>query len=195
MRNLVLSLLLFASLSASAQTPSAPGSTPALEKVGFVDIEYVLSQLPEMKAMEQKLVEVNTKLGEDFTTRQENYKKVFGDYSARWELLDDSAKMKANAYIGQLQAELQGFNAEAQKTLDNTRKLYMAPIYLKIGRAIAEVAIENGFIILIPKGIENNDFVLWGDPRVDASELLIKKMTAVPVPQTPEKTAPEKKKN
>ena len=191
MRNLLVgAIALFASASAVGQTK------PAAEKVGFVDIEYVISQLPEAKAMEQKIVEMRSKLAQDFVTKQADYKRIYGDYSARYELMDDSAKSSANTHINQLQAELQGFNADAQKTLENTRKLYMAPIYLKIGRAIAEVAGENGYSMLVPRGIEGSDFVIWADPRVDASELLIEKMTAgAAAQQTPDKPSPEKKKN
>ena len=191
MRNILIGVItLLASASAAGQTK------PAADKVGFIDIEYVILQLPETKSMEQKLVEMRSKLSQDFVTKQADYKKVYGDYSARYELMDDSAKSTANAHINQLQAELQGFNAEAQRTLENTRKLYMAPIYLKIGRAIAEVAVENGYSMLVPSGIQGGDFVLWGDPRLNASELLIEKMKATAAAQqTPDKPSPDQKKN
>jgi outer membrane protein len=190
MKNLLFGIVAFFSVSAVAQTQ------PAVEKVGYIDVAYVISQLPEAKAMEGRLVEMRSKLAQDFVVKQADYKKTYEDYAGRYDLMNDSAKSLAGAHINQLQAELQGFEGDAQKTLENTRKLYMAPIYLKIGRAIAEVAVENGYAILIPSGIENTDFVVWGDPRVDASELLIKKMTTSPAPQqTPAKPSTDKKKN
>jgi outer membrane protein len=190
MRNLLVVIILFTSIGVLAQTQ------PAVDKVGFVDVEYVISQLPETKVMEQKLVEMRTKLGQDFVAKQQEYKKVFEDYSGRYELMNDSARNSANAHIGQLQAELQGFNGEAQRTMENTRKLYMAPIYLKMGRAITDVAVENGYAMLIPSGINSSDFVIWGDPRVNASELLIERMKANSAAQpTTDKPSPDKKKN
>ena len=61
----------------------------------------------------------------------------------------DSARVNAQQQLEQAMGELEQMQRSAQNTLQNKQKLYMAPIYLKVSRAIDEVAKENGFSIII----------------------------------------------
>lgn len=149
-------------------------------KVGYVDIDYVLTQLPEMKAMQERLVETEKKLQADYDAKKLAFQQEYNNAAAQFQSLPDSGKMKLAARMKQLQDELEAFPQDANRTIENTKKLYMAPVYLRMGNAIATVAIENGYTVLVPTIVNNQDFVLWADKRLDASDLVVKALTTPP---------------
>lgn len=71
----------------------------------------------------------------------------------------------------------------------------MAPIFVKVGKAIEEVAKENGFTyILTPQMIGGGgDVILYGDEQYNISKLVLKKMGITPAPAATTATTPVKK--
>jgi len=65
----------------------------------------------------------------------------------------------------------------------------MDPIYKKIGKAIEEVAKENGFTFIINPQLSNGgDILLFSDEKFNISDLVLKKLGVTPAPPTPTKT-------
>lgn len=147
-------------------------------RVGYVDVERVVAQLPETKQMEQKLVEVRAKLAQELQDKQQNFQRVYSFYTSNSKNLVDSTRTKLENQLQLLQQELQQFEGEAQSTFDNTQRLYMAPVYLKIGNVIAQVASEKGYSLIIPVKIDGNYFVLFSDKKLDVSDLVLTKYTS-----------------
>ena len=56
----------------------------------------------------------------------------------------------------------------------------MAPIYLKVNRAIGEVAKENGYSIILTEKVSNFDFLLYRQAQMDVSNLVLKKFGVTP---------------
>lgn len=160
------------------------------KKVGYVDIDYVLSQLPEMKALQERLVETEKKLQADYDAKKLAFQQEYNNAAAQFQSLPDSSKVLLANRMKQLQAELEAFPQDADRTIENTKKLYMAPVYLKMGNAMAAAAIENGYDMLLPRVVNNQDFVLWADKRLDASDLVVKVLSTPPPAE--EKKAPGK---
>lgn len=151
--------------------------------VAFADVEYILAMLPETKQLEEELKSTQTKLQGDFETRQKQFQKMYQDYAANMKTMADTARAGAEQELRALNAEIQQFPQDAQATLENTRKLRMAPVYLKVGRAIDAVATEHGYSIIIPIRISGLELILYGDEGRNVSKLVLQKLgvTAEPV--------------
>jgi outer membrane protein len=62
----------------------------------------------------------------------------------------------------------------------------MDPVFTKVGKAIEDVAKENGFaFILNPRLMGGGDILLYSDQNFDVSDLVLKKMGITPPPKTP----------
>jgi outer membrane protein len=182
-------ILIFALVAMSAsftteaqkkQTPTKPAETKlpqptANGKIGYIDIDNVISQLPEFKQLEIKLQETQQKLRDDLTAKRQSFETLYTDYMQNGKDMPDSSRAKAEGELQQLNAEIQQFQQDAQRTVDNTKKLFLGPIYLKLGGVIHDVAIENGFSMILPHKIHNQDFLLHSDPKLDVSQLVVKK--------------------
>lgn len=58
----------------------------------------------------------------------------------------------------------------------------MDPVQAKVGKTIEDVAKENGFSLILNLQISGLDVILYGDDKLDVSDLVLKKMGITPPP-------------
>jgi outer membrane protein len=160
----------------TTQTPASPQAQTG--KVGYVDVENVISQLPEYKKLELKLEETRKKFSDDLFARQQNFEKLYTTYMQNGKSMPDSSRVKAENQLQQLDAEMQQFRQDAQNTFENTKKLFLGPVYLKLGGVIRDVAVENGYSMILPYRVGQSELLLHSLPQNDVSDLVVKKFTA-----------------
>src|SRR5258706_12589498 len=142
MRTLVILLLCFAGLTAQAQT------TPP-QKIGHADWEYIFSQMPESKQIENELKTHGTQLDNQLKAKYSEYQAKVNAYQGLPATTPDAIKKDKEAEITQLQEGIQKFQTEAQSSLQKKQTDLMAPVFTKVGKAIEDVAKENGFTYVL----------------------------------------------
>lgn len=178
-------VLVLGSFSALAQQPSG--------QIVYADTEYIIARMPAMKELQDKVMETQTKLQGEYNEKTQQLQKMYADYTAALSTMADSTRQKTETALQQLNAELQQFPQDARVTIENTRKLYMAPVYLQVGKAIDQVARENGFSAILPLKIGDFALLVYADKKMDVSDLVLQKLGITTEPE--EKTAsPENKK-
>lgn len=168
-----LSTLLLLLLSALSTQMLAQQRIPSY---AFVNTEYVVAQMPDTKEMEQRLTEVRTSLQTEYQEKQKNLQTAYNQYMQDAPSMADSIRAKTEATLNGMNEELQQMPKSAQATLDNTRDLYMATIYLKVGTAISKVSEEKGLTIVFPININGMQLLLYADKTRDISNLVIEKL-------------------
>jgi outer membrane protein len=158
--------------------PIATPQPTANGKIGYVDVESVISQLPEYKQLETKLTETRKKLSDDMFTRQQNFQQAYSNYTQNARDMADTTRTRMEGQLQQMDADMQQFRADAENTLTNTRKLFLGPVYLKLGGVIHDVAVENGFSMILPYRVGNGELLLHTDPALDVTSLVVKKFGA-----------------
>lgn len=163
---------------ASKPTAPAPKQPTADGKIGYLDIENVIVQLPEYKQLEIKLEETRKRLGGELETKRQAFENLYTDYMRNARTMADTSRTKVEGQLQQMDAEIRQFEQSAQNTLVNTRKLILGPVYLKLGGVIRDVAIENGYSMILPYRIGDGEFILRSDTTLDVSNLVVKKFSA-----------------
>lgn len=186
MRKLVLVVVLgLGFLAAQAQTPTA--ST----KVGFADVDAIFNQMPEAKQIETELKSTQTMLKNQIDTKAQEFQKKLADYNANLNNMLDAVRQNTERELTQMQQNLEKLQQDAQTTIQNKQNQLMGPVYDKVGKAIADVAKENGFTLILSSQIGGLDVVLYGDEKMDVSELVLKKLGVTPKPATPTTNQPK----
>ena len=172
MKPTLLTVLFAASIccAASAQQTST--------KVGFADVQYIISQLAESKDIEAQLKATKTKLQENYTAKSEQFQKDYSEYVQGMKIMVDTVRAKKESQLQQMSAELQQMEADAQRTLENHQKLLLAPVYLKVSKAIDAVAAENGFQIVLNKQVSGMNVFLFTTETRDISNLVVQMLSA-----------------
>ena len=186
MRKLVLAVVFgLAIFGAQAQT-----TTPAT-KVGFADVDAIFNQMPEAKQIETELKSTQTMLKNQIDAKAKEFQTKLADYNANINNMLDAVRQNTERELQQMQQNLERLQQDAQTTIQNKQNQLMAPVYDKVGKAIADVAKENGYTLILSSQIGGLDVVLYGDDKMDVSELVLKKLGVTPKPQTPAANNPK----
>jgi outer membrane protein len=171
-----------AALSVSAQE----------SKIGFADVDYIFSQMPQAKQIDAELQSVQNQLKTQLDTKVKEFQVMLADYQKNVNNMLPAIRENTEKELQQRQSNIEKLQQDAQTTIQQKQAQLMEPVYATVGKAIEDVAKENNFTLILNQQIGGLDVVLFGDDKADVSDLVLKKMGITPAPQTP---AAEKPKN
>jgi outer membrane protein len=186
MRTLVLLVMMgFCSIVAQAQSTST--------KIGYADVDYIFSQMPEAKQIDTELKSLQNQLKNQIEAKANEFQRKYQDYQQNLNTMLEAVRANTERELQQLQQNLQKLQEDAQTTIQNRQTQLMDPVYKKVGQAIEDTAKENGFNMILSQQIGGLDVVLFADETTDVSDLVLKKMGVTPKPQgqTPPQAEPQ----
>lgn len=170
--------LLFAILL-SVGTFAVQAQTTAL-KIGYADVDYVISLMPEAKAVESELQTLNTQLQTQLQAKIQDYQQKLQAYQQGAATMADAIRADKEEELVSLEQNIQKFQQSAQQSLEKKRMTLMEPLYTKLGNAIDAVAKANGYTHILNGKIGGIDIVLYAQEQYDVSNLLLKQMGITP---------------
>lgn len=177
MRKLIsLAVLALGFFAAHAQTATTT------TKIGFADVDYIFSQMPEYKQIDAELKSTQTQLKNQIDVKAQEFQKKLQDYNANINTMLDAVRTNTERELTQLQQNLEKLQQDATTTIQNKQTQLMDPVFEKIGKGIDDVAKENGFTFILRQQIGGMDVILYGDEKMDVSDLVLKKMGITPAP-------------
>lgn len=177
MRTLFLMVALVVSMGVNAQSPAL--------KIGFADVDYIFNEMPEFKQIEAELQAVQKQLKTQIDKQAAEFKTKLEEYNRYGAETLPAVRANTERELQQLQANLQQLQEDAQTTIQQKQAALMDPVYKKISKAIEDVAKENGFSLILTTQVGGLDVVLYGEEKLDTSDLVLKKMGVTPKTQTP----------
>ena len=174
MKKILLLVVFIAAYTAEAQ------ESQAQKPVGYANIEYIISHMPEMKEIEADMKSTQTQLRNQIQARSQEVEKQYTDFNANMNNMQDTVRINRQRELEQAMADLERMQQDAQQTLQNKQKLYMAPLYLRVNRAIEEVAKETGYSVILTERIGEYSLLLFQDKQRDISDLVLNKFGVTP---------------
>jgi outer membrane protein len=172
MKQIIYIALLTLSLSAFSQT-----------KVGTINNEYILSQMPEIKGVEEKLKVYSTKLDSTIQDKYSAYQELVASYKeGEKDMIDVMKKMKQREIVD-LEEDLQKLQQNSSKMLQLQQEEYLRPLYNKIGKTVETIVQEDGFTQIF----DENNSIIYIDPKFDITLKVLKKM-GIEIKQNPDVT-------
>ena len=169
-------LLLAAGFSANAQQP-----TP--QKIGYADWEYVFTQMPEAKQIDAELKTHGAQLETSLNAKKQELETKYKAYTNMPVTTSDVIKADKERELQSLQESIQKFSTDAEASFRKKQTDLMQPVFIKIGKAIEDVAKENGYnFIFNPQLGAGSDVLLYSDEKYDISDLVLKKLGVTPAP-------------
>ena len=163
-------------------------SAHAQQKIGYADWNYIFGALPEFKQIDTDLKAHGDLLQQQIQSKQAEMAQKVKEFQALPATTPDAIRADKQRELQQMDQGLQQFDADAQKSYEARRAQLMDPVFSKVGKAIDEVAKENGYsFILNPTLMGGGDILLYTDKKSDISDLVLKKLGVAP----PAKTVPK----
>ncbi len=176
MRTVLILFLALLSAGTIAQTPQ----TGHVQKIGYVDMDSILDQMPQHKQVLSDLKAHGAQLEAQFKAKYAEYETKMKAYQASAATMVDLVRKDKETELQQLEQNIQKFQQDAQASVQKKEADLMTPLYRKIGDAIKEVAKENSFSLIINAQVGQADILLYTDERYDVSSLVLKKMGVAP---------------
>jgi outer membrane protein len=171
MKFLLLLITASAALYSYGQTPQTP------QKIGHADWDFIFSQLPEYKKIESELRAFETQLQNQLRLKSQELEAKYKAYQAVPADTPDAIKKDKESELAYLQENLQKFQQDAQASMQKKQTDLIEPVFAKVGKAIEEVALENGFSYIInPQMVGGGDVLLFTDEKYNISRLVLKKL-------------------
>jgi outer membrane protein len=142
-------------------------------KVGTVNNEYILSQMPEIKGVEEKLKVYSAKLDSTIQDKYTAYREVVADYNEKEEEgMNDVMKKIKQKEIVDLEEDLKKLQQNSSQMLQIQQDEYLRPLYNKIGKAIETIVKEEGFTQIF----DENNSIIYIDPKFDITLKVLEKL-------------------
>ncbi len=155
-------------------------------KIGFINADYILSQMPEAKQVEEDLK--NTQ--KQYETLYQSKVKDFQDKLAAFEKLNangttpDIIKQDKEKELQNLQTSIQEFQQNSQTSLQKKQAQLLQPLLKKIEENMHAVANENAYthVFNYDAGMGTAPILLHYPTEAAISDLVLKKMGITPKP-------------
>ncbi len=155
-------------------------------KIGFINADYILSQMPEAKQVEEDLK--NTQ--KQYETLYQGKVKDFQDKLAVCEKLNahpktsDISKQDKEKELQNLQTSIQEFQQNSQSSLQKKQAQLLQPLLKKVEENMHAVAAENAYTYVFnyDAGMGTAPILLHYPADANMSDLVLKKMGITPKP-------------
>ncbi len=169
--------LLSAFILCTILSTSFAQTTSSQQKIGHADWDYIFSQLPEYKQIETELRTYETQLQNQMKTKSRELEEKYKAYQALPTTTLDAIRKDKESELAYLQENLQKFQQDAQASMQKKQSDLIGPIFEKVGKAIEQVALEQGYAYIInPQMIGGGDVLLYSNEQYNISDLVLKKL-------------------
>lgn len=169
------------------------------QKFGYVDTEYILSQMPEYKSAQKQLDELASQWQKELEDKIADLERQYREYQDEKVLLTDEVKKKREDQLAQKDRAVREFQKQKfgpEGDLYKKRQELIKPIQDKVFESIAKVARKSGLDFIFEKGGEM--VMLYSNSKFDKSDEVLEEMGITPVKDKdkdkekgPEKTTPK----
>ena len=158
--------------------------TATAQKIAHVDLDSVISLMPESAAAEKQGEEFSKQLEQQMMSMQkelqEKYEKFQADHSNMTPIVQDTKRKE----LEDLNARIGDFQQQAQLELQKKEAELIKPIVDKVKKAVAQVAKENNYRYVLDT---SSGVVIYTEPMDDIITLVIKKLGISTPPTNPKK--------
>lgn len=147
------------------------------QKTAFVNVQYVLSKVPEYEAAQVKLNELAKTYQKEIADKKAEIAKLYASYQADKILLSQEMREKKESAIKTAEEELDLLKAKrfgANGDLHKERQKLVKPIQDKVYSAIQDVADSKNFNLVLD--VSSKAGVLYYNEKYDKTEDVLKKM-------------------
>lgn len=124
----------------------------AQSKVGTIDVDYILNQMPEMTTVEEGMQTYNQELQKELQTTVQKYEGLVKDYQENNTTFTEEEKAAKENEIISLENDIKNFRQKATVMMQMKRNELTQPYFEKVNAAMLEVVNEEKFTQILHAG-------------------------------------------
>lgn len=157
-------------------------------KIGYTNLDYILSLLPETKSIEADYKSFEKQVKNRLEAKVGEFQEKLQVLEKGYETMTDPVRKQKETELLQLKSSLEQLQIESQEFLANKNVELLKPVYENIQQAIEVVAKENGYTHVFNAETGSISILLYATKEYNVSDLVLKKLGITP-PKDKEKKA------
>lgn len=159
-------------------------STTYAQKIAHVNLDSLITLLPESKTAQQGVQDYAKLLEQQVTAMQTELQTKYAEFQEKSKDMPELVRVSKEKELNDLNQRIQDFQQQAQADYQRKSAELSRPVYEKAKKAIDQVAKENGYKYVLDT---STGIVLFSEPTDDIISLVVKKLgiTAAPPVATP----------
>jgi outer membrane protein len=158
MRTLRIAVILFFSIVLNLQAQAQSNNSEL--KIGYVNPQSILANMPEMRAVQQRLQNFTARKQQELSTLEQEFQTQVAEYQQKVGVISADAQQQEEARLGQLQQELLQAQEVAEQELAQRRDELVGPLLEQIGSAIEAVAQKQGLSYVLNTTTSSGDMII-----------------------------------
>ena len=153
-------------------------------KIGYTNVDYILSLLPEAKEIEAELAAYQKQLESQLQSKMQEFQTKLNDYQQQataGQMLPEVQRDK-EAELNTLRSSIEKFQRDADASLQKKQVDLLQPAYEKIQQAINEVAEANGYSHILSSDAGAYAILLYAKEDTNVTDLILRKLGIDPPP-------------
>jgi len=139
-------------------------------KVGTVDVDFILSNMPELPAIQKQIEEYGKELDAEFNKNLEAYNALVKEYTDGEVGFTIAQKKTKQEEIVNSESELNKFQQNGSKLINLRRDDLLRPLYQKIGVSLEKIAAAEGYTQVL----QLDNLVVYADNAYDITLTILK---------------------
>lgn len=147
------------------------------QKIGFVDSEYILKNIPAYQAAQDRLDKMSVDWQKEIETLYAEIDKLYKDFQAEKVLLTEEMKTKRENQIIEKEKEVKNLQKQyfgKEGDLYKKRQELIKPIQDDVYNAIKTIATEGSYAVFFDTSSAPN--IMFSDPKFDRSDEVLAKL-------------------
>lgn len=164
-------------------TESQAQQAAAAPKIGWTNVDYVMTLLPDYKKIENELQIQQQQIEKAMQEKSKEFEDKYKAYQANASKWSEIIRADKEKELTRLQTDFQDFQRTSQESLQKKQQQLLQPVMVKIQGAIDAVGKENGYtyIFNMDAGANTTPIILFaGSEDLNVSNLILKKLGVDP---------------
>jgi outer membrane protein len=146
-------------------------------KFGHLNVQKLISELPEKQVADKELQSEAKKLQSQLQVMSQELDEKYSNYMAQRDSMSQLIRSTREKEIQDYDQRIQNFNKLAQQSLGQKEQELLQPIIEKVEKAIQVVGEEEGFIYIFD--LSSQVILYNSDQSVDCEDLVKAKLTTM----------------
>lgn len=149
-------------------------------KIGYTNVDYILSLMPESKQIEADLTDHERQLTSQLQSKVQEFQQKMDAFQRGAETMTQLVREDKQEELRNMQASIERFQREADTSLQRKQAELLEPVYTKIQNAIDKVAKDKGYTYIFSSDAGGMPVLLHADESHNISDDVLTSLGITP---------------
>ncbi|WP_215224288.1 OmpH family outer membrane protein [Echinicola shivajiensis] len=155
-------------------------------KIGYTNVEVLMSLMPEMQQIDADMKDYGTQLQTSIQTKSQNFQRELQSYQQAAQTMTEDARVAKEQELTKLREEIGKFEQDAQTSYQRKLGELLEPVQTKVFNAINSVAAEHNYTHIFSETAGQSPVLLYTKEADKFTELVAAKLGIELPEQMPE---------